>query len=85
MKCTQKKCDGDLYCFDTRQILHNEIQNSIKNFHVKRFSQIRQRRYVCAECGARYLSLEVLNPVAYSFKGMPKHKQRQIYGEEKED
>lgn len=57
------KCKGDLYVIDTRG----------KAGRGSRYtpSQWRQRRYGCVGCHARYMSLEVLNPVSYMNKPIP--------------
>ena len=77
MKCSQKKCYGDLYCLES-----NTVSDYVEGrLPLKRTSQIKIRRLCCVECGARYISTEVLNPTAYSFRVLPKSKRKVIYGE----
>jgi len=53
-------CGGGLYIYDSRA--------------GKKASQLQytKRRYVCPECGARFLGLEVLNPIPYAIKPLTK-------------
>jgi len=67
MRCRASGCKGSLYCMDTR---------TDANHHVQTVS----RRYCCAECGARYISLEVLNPIIYKFKDIPEGKLKSLTG-----
>ena len=79
MKCTQKKCYGDLYCINTRQLLNNVEQGMKMQNTIRYSSQSRVRRYCCVNCGARYLSVEVLNPVSYSKRELPKYRKKNLF------
>ena len=81
MICTE--CRSDLYCIDSRYIRENKVKG--RNLNSK--CQLKQRYYSCPnkECNSRYVSMEVLNPMPYSHKIMPKSKRKIILGENDED
>ena len=72
LNCTHRKgthyCGGALYCLDT--FSRQEAPKTIRRIEVA--SQYTIRNYCCIECGRRYKSVEVLNPVAYKIRPMPK-------------
>uniref|UniRef100_A0A6M3LMA0 Uncharacterized protein n=1 Tax=viral metagenome TaxID=1070528 RepID=A0A6M3LMA0_9ZZZZ len=76
LKCPYRKvtkgsvhyCGGDLYCLDTFSHLgENKVvrKATVTAQHVI-------RNYACANCGRRYKSIEVLNPVSYKTKEIPR-------------
>jgi len=69
--CTYRKgthyCNGSLYCLDTKAFVGPELIARKINIT----SQQVIRLYCCTNCGRRYKSLEVLNPVAYKIKPIP--------------
>lgn len=58
------ECKASLYIIDSRM--------DHKHGNANTASQWRQRRYCCPNCGNRYIGIEVLNPVPYTNKPLPK-------------
>lgn len=76
LKCTYRKvtkgsihyCGGDLYCLDTSS--HTGENKVTRRINVT--AQHTIRNYACIICGRRYKSLEVLNPILYKIKEIPR-------------
>lgn len=72
LNCTYRKgshyCGGSLYCLDT--FSRQESPKTIRRMEVS--SQYTIRNYACTNCGRRYKSMEVLNPVPYKIRPIPK-------------
>ena len=67
MKCFIKGCRGDLYNVDRRYTGRYENQQIV-------------RYYCCVDCGARFKSLEVLNPIPHSFKPLSEKFMKKRFG-----
>jgi hypothetical protein len=70
--CTDQSCRGTLYCITTRMLGGESLRGSRIKTRQRIDYQVRERRWVCVECGKRYVSCEVLNPQFYSIKPAPK-------------
>ena len=61
-------CGGDLYCLDT--FSHLGKSKIVKDSNVT--AQHIIRNHACVVCGRRYKGIEVLNPIPYKIKEIPK-------------